>query len=203
MAIATTTALLIGATALGSVVSAAGAIQQGKAAQAQANYNAALQNQQAEIQRQQAQTATEQAAANEQAFRTQEERAMATRRAMLGGAGIETSTGSPLLTSQDFASEAELQALRIRNGGQVASTRLDQQAQLTDLAAAGTRAAGANAASSSYFRAGASLLSGIGSAANIYGGASNAWGRTGIPLTGVNLNSVQPYNPANFYIPNG
>lgn len=179
------------AAVIGAGVAAYGAVQQGQAANAQAKYQATIANQQA-------QSAREQAGANEQAFRQKEARAAATRRALLGGTGIDTSSGSPLLTSEDFAGETELQALRIRNGGDIAATRLDEQAGLD-------RLAGANAETAGYFRAGSSLLSGIGNAALIQGG----WGRTGIPLEssgasgGINLNSTASYNPSRFYIPNG
>jgi len=185
MAIATSTALLVSAAAsvIGGAIGAIGAIQQGQAAKNQAAYQTAVYNQQAEQQRQIA-------ARNEADFRQRQARAQASRTALLGASGGDITSGSPLLASEDFAAETAYQALRIRYGGDVMATRLDQQADLA-------RMAGANAQSSSYFRAGASLLSGIGSAANNYGG----WGRTGVPLASgggsINLNSSYAgYDPA-------
>jgi hypothetical protein len=156
MAVATTTALLIaaGASAAAAGVSAVGAIQSGQAAKNQANFQSAIAQQQADRERLAA-------AQGEEDFRRQQSRAMATRRAQMGGSGIDTSTGSPLLVSEDFAGESELQALRIRNGGEVSATRLEQSAALQ-------RSAGANAVTDSYFRAGSSLLTGAGQAFGAY-----------------------------------
>lgn len=141
-----------------ALVSAYGAIQQGQAAQDQANYQATIQQQQADRERQIA-------AANEQDYRRQQSRLMASRRAILGGAGVDAGEGSTLLVSEDMASESELQALRIRNGGEVSATRLTQQAALT-------RMSGENAKTGGYSRAGASLLQGAGYAYGISTGKS-------------------------------
>lgn len=150
MAIATTTALTISAiaAAAGAAVSAVGAIRQGQAAKHQASYSAAVQEQQAEQERRVA-------AAKERDFRRQQSAEMARRRAVLGTTGVETSTGSPLLQAEDFAAEIELHARRIRAGGEVSATRLEQQAELE-------RAAGKSAATAGYISAGGSLLQGIG-----------------------------------------
>lgn len=148
MAVASGTALAMMAVA--SAVSAYGAVQQGKAANQQAKVQSAIYQQQAERERLVA-------ASEEQDFRRQQSRQMATRRAMMGVSGVDAATGSPLMVSEDFAGEVELQALRIRNGGEVAATRMEQQAQLT-------RMAGKAAQTGGYFRAGSSLLHGFGQA---------------------------------------
>jgi hypothetical protein len=145
-AISTGTALAL--MAAGTAVSAFGSIQAGQAAKNQANVQAAIYGQQAERERQVA-------AANEVDFRRQQAKQMASRRAIMGASGVDPSSGSPLLVSEDFAGEVELQALRIRNGGEVSATRLEQQGTLT-------RMAGNQAQTSSYFRAGSSLLQGFG-----------------------------------------
>lgn len=144
-----TTAIMI-ASAAASAVQAVGAIQSGQAQSKQAAY-------QAQVYQQQAAREREVAASQEEDYRRQQSRLMAARRAALGASGIEASTGSPLLVSQDFAGEAELQALRIRNAGDVSATRLEQQAGLT-------RAEGASARTAGFMRAGSSLLSGFGEA---------------------------------------
>lgn len=113
----------------------------------QANTQAAFLQQQAERENQQAE-------ADSHEFRDQQERALAQRRAVLGGSGVDTSTGSPLLAAEDFAGEAELQALKIRNGGEVRSTRLQQQAALTRMEGN----AAATASIMGGFSRGASLL---------------------------------------------
>ena len=60
-----------------------------------------------------------------------------------------------MLVSEDFAGEVELQALRIRSGGEVRATRLEQQAQLT-------RFKGRQARTAGFIRGGALLVSGAG-----------------------------------------
>jgi hypothetical protein len=138
----TTTTLLIAA----AVVAAGAAVQQGQAAKKQAEFTAATQRQQAERERQIA-------ASNERDFRRQQSRLMATRRAVLGASGVESSTGSALLATEDFAAESELQALKIRAGGETNATRLEQSAQLQQLK-------GQNAETAGYFRAGSLLVGG-------------------------------------------
>jgi hypothetical protein len=80
---------------------------------------------------------------------------MASRRAILGGSGVEPGEGSPLLTTEDMASEIEVQARRIRAGGNMEATRLSQQADLE-------RYRGKVERSGGYMRGGAALLSGAG-----------------------------------------
>ncbi len=134
----------------GAALSAVGAIQQGQAGQAQANLQAGILQQQADRDRQQA-------SSDEADFRARQSRALASRRAALGAAGVEQSSGSPLLVSQDFAGETELQALRIRTGGEVTATRAEQQAGLQ-------RFQGKSAKNRGFVRGGALLLSGAGRA---------------------------------------
>lgn len=141
MAVTTTTAILALA-----AVSAASSISQGQAAAKQAGF-------QATVQRQQAQREREISVAEEEDFRRRQSSFLAQRRAALGASGIRQGTGTPLLTSEDFAREVEFQALRIRSGGEVRATRAEQQAGLTS-------AAGRSARQRGFFRAGSSLLSG-------------------------------------------
>ena len=132
----------------GAAVSAIGAIQQGQAANQQAKL-------QAGVMRQQARGERRQSALSEAEFRRDQSRVLAGRRAALGAAGVQQATGSPLLVSEDFAGEVELQALRIREGGEVRATRLQQQAQLG-------RLAGRQAQTGGFLRGGSLLLSGAG-----------------------------------------
>ncbi len=125
---------------------AVGAISQGQAAGRQADFKAAVTQQQAERERQVS-------ASEEEDFRRRQSAILAQRRAGLGAAGVEIGTGTPLLAAGDFAAETELQALRIRSGGETRSTRLEQQAELTS-------AGGRSARTRGFFRAGSSLLSG-------------------------------------------
>lgn len=138
------TALSVG----GFVLSALSAIQKGQAAAAQANLQATILSQQAERDRQKA-------AADEEDFRKRQSFILAARRAALGVSGVEPAAGSPLLVGEDFAGEVELQALRIRSGGELRATRAEQQATLQ-------RFKGRAARTSGFARGGALLLTGAG-----------------------------------------
>ena len=131
-----------------AAVGAVGAIQQGQAAGQQAKIQAGILGQQAAQEKRAA-------AASEADFRSRQSRLMAQRRAALGASGVQPGTGSPLLVSEDFAGEVELQALRIREGGEIRSTRLQQQAGLQ-------RFAGQQAQTGGFLRGGSLLLSGAG-----------------------------------------
>jgi hypothetical protein len=129
-----------------SALSAVGAVSSGMAANNQAKTQASIYAQQAE-------RARLEAAGNEQEFRDQQQRTMAARRAVMGGSGVDPSSGSTLLASEDFAGEVELAALKIRNGGEVNATRLEQSGMLA-------RAKGASDMQAGLFRGGSLLLSG-------------------------------------------
>ena len=135
---------------IAAVVAAAAAVDQGIQAKKTADAQAKVQRQQAERERLDAANA-------ESDFRRQQSRLLAARRAALGGSGVESGVGSPLLVSEDFASETELQALRIRSGGELRGTRLEQQSELT-------RFAGKNARTQGFLRGGSLLASGGGQA---------------------------------------
>lgn len=140
MAAASSFALGLGA------LGAFGAISEGQDARRQANFIARVNEQQAYRERQIS-------AEEERDFRKNASATLAERRAALGAAGVQLSTGSPLLASEDFAAETELQALRIRRGGETRASRLEQEAAMS-------RRAGRSARRRSFFRAGSSLLSG-------------------------------------------
>lgn len=141
--------LILGAVA--TAASVGGAVYGGIQQQQQAKTQAKVYAQQANYERQAA-------AENEAEYRKRQDRLMATRRALLGASGVEGDTGSPLLASEDFASEAELQALKIRQGGAVNASRLEQQGSLLNQAGDAAFAGG-------FVRGGALLLSG---ASNTY-----------------------------------
>ena len=142
--------------AVGSAIQAVGAIQKGQAAADQANLQAGILQQQAERDRQKAE-------ADEADFRRRQSFILAQRRAALGASGVEPGVGSPLLVSEDFAGEVELQALRIRSGGELRATRAEQQAALQRFQGRAARRAG-------FTRGGSLLISGAGKS---FGGGSN------------------------------
>lgn len=145
---ALSTIALMAAGGLGLV----GGIAEGKAARAQADFQARVNEQQAVRERQVSKE-------EEKDFRRVQSSNFAERRAAMGASGVDIGSGSPLMASGDFAAEVELQAQRIRSGGDVRATRLEQEAALT-------RAAGRAAQRQGILRGGASLL---GSAARAFG----------------------------------
>lgn len=108
-------------------------------------------NAQAGIDRQRADREREIAKRDAAQFRDDQQRKLATRRALLGGSGVDIGTGSPLAVSEDFAGETEIQAQRITEGGQVRGTRLDQSADLL-------RRKGRSDLAGGFLRGGALLL---------------------------------------------
>ncbi len=171
-------AAVIAVVVAGVAISAYAAQQQGSAAKRQAEAQAELTRQQADAARDQAEVTEETAARekiisrqNEEDFRLDQSRLMASRRALLGVSGVEPGSGSPLLVSEDFAGEAELQALRLRSGGEVRVTRLEQQANqqrreggFLDQQANLEIRAGRDAQRAGNLRAGSLLVSGVGKA---------------------------------------
>lgn len=145
MALATST--VIGLIAAGAM--AAGNIEQGKAEKKQADF-------QASVGRQQAASDRVISAEQERDYRKAQSARLAEIRASLGASGADTSTGTPLMALADFESETELNAQRIRSGGEIRSRRMNEQADFY-----GT--AGRSAKNRAYTRAGSSLLSGAAS----------------------------------------
>ena len=158
MALAPVAALLIGGTAL----SAFAAIQQGQAAKAQAEFQSDASKRQAEISEQQADRERIVSRQSEEDFRRARSRDAATVRANRGVSGVESGSGAPLLASEDFAREVELQALRLRSGGETRATRLEQLASTQRSEASSFRTAGKFAQQAGFLRGGALLLQGGG-----------------------------------------
>lgn len=133
-----------------AVIAAYSAAKQGQAQKAAFDYQAAIDKQRAERERLEA--------ANREAdFNRTQSGLEAKRRAFMGLSGVDESQGSPLMTSEDFHSEVKLAGLRIREGGEVRATRLEQGAALGIFQ-------GKSAQSAGYLRAGSLLVSGAGKA---------------------------------------
>ena len=167
---AVATALAAGANGL-SVV---GTLAAGRAAKKKAEFEAGVAEQQGARARLVAQ-------ANERDFRRDISRRVASARAGIAGAGGELS-GSSLRSLQDFVAEAEVGALRIREGGVFQQRRLTQQASLL-------RASGKSAERQSFLRAGSTLLQGF-SGTNFGGGGG------GVDTT-QQFSSFSPNAPSN------
>ena len=139
----------ISATAMTLISTAVGvgsAMMQGKAASQQAKYQAQIANQQAERARQMG----ELQARNQ---RKKSKALEASQRALIASRGGDASTGSALLVGTELAAENELNARLLENNAAAQQTALQNEAELQ-------RARARNATSSSFFRAGTSLLKG-------------------------------------------
>ena len=149
--------------AAGAVISTVGMIQQGQAQASQAKFQAGVAQNNAIIAQQQATRAQQRALLDEEDFRRQQSDLMASRRSLMGGLGV-TGAGSPLAVSSDFAGESELNALRLRNQGAVNVNRLQQDVMNYKSQAGLYGMQGRQAVTGSYFRAGGTLMSGMGQA---------------------------------------
>ena len=151
MAITATTAAAL--TAAAAVVAAGSSVAAGVAAKGQADAQAEVAEQQAEAERIRAQE-------RKRDFQKRQDRLRASVRAAGGARGIEVGTGSPLLADLDFSKETELQAERIRRGGELSATRLEQRAGFL-------QSQGRTALAAGGIEAGGSLLRGAGRTARI------------------------------------
>lgn len=131
----------LGATGL----SAVGSLAQGNQQAAAAEYNA-------EVSRAEGQAAEAAAGLEETQFRRKADKLFSNQRALYGTSGIATE-GSPLEVMADTAAKAELDALAIRYGGQVAKSRAYSQASMDELMAKQIK-------SSSMINAGTTILTG-------------------------------------------
>lgn len=158
------TALIIAA-AVAAAGSAYGIYASGQAQQAAGEYNA-------EVAEQQAVAARGSAAVDEEASRERSRRLQAAARAAYGASGVAQDEGSPLLVMMDNAAQAELEAQRIRYGGELAATGYGNQATLA-------RTQGRQAAEAGTVGAGISLLSSGASIGTRWYGMNQAPARVG------------------------
>lgn len=154
--------ITIAATVISTAVGVYSAYSQGQAQQKAAKYNAKVAQNQAEM-------ARNAAAVREQQHRENVRRLSATQRANAGMSGV-TTEGSPLLVMADTLEQAELDAQRIRYGGEVSATGFESQARLS-------RFQGDQASRAGMIGAGSTLLSGAASAARVYGGGGQTTSR--------------------------
>lgn len=108
MAVATTTAILLGLAAAGTATSAVGQVKAGNAAKATGDYNAAV----AETQ---AKDAISRGRYDEQRFRQGVKVLIGSQRAGFAGQGVDVGVGSAVDVQADAAYLGELDALEIRN----------------------------------------------------------------------------------------
>ena len=138
------TGIEIALLAASTAVSAAGTISQGRNAARLANCQAALQRRLAE-------RVSPEAAAQAAAIRRRQSRESSRLRARLSASGVDTSSGSPLLSLETISGDGELEALTAINQGAFRAESLEGDAQSSLLR-------GRAARQDSYFRTGSTLL---------------------------------------------
>lgn len=131
----------------GGGIGAYASLRAGKAQEKMAKYNAA-------VAMREAAAAKEAAAYEEKQQRRQTEKLLSKQRAAYAKAGVQF-TGSPLLVMEETAAEAELDALAIRRGGEIAAGRAISQAALDRMRGKQFRRAGRIGAVTSLLGGGA------------------------------------------------
>ena len=131
---------------IGTAVSVVGSIREGKARQNEADFNAAIKRQEADRERQIS-------ASEARKFEREQSALRARSRAVRAGSGVVPTSGTSLLVDEDIASEIARNKALIKAGGETRATRLEQNAALLGLS-------GRSARTSSFFKAGATALTG-------------------------------------------
>ena len=140
----------------GTAVSVYGQVQSGKAQKATANYNARLAENEAKAKEQQAHVESQQ-------MQRQKERLQASQRAGFAKGGAMITEGTPLLLMAEQAGNAELDILNNQRNRAMEGVSLKSEASMQ-------KYQGKQAARAANIGAGATALSGFGSAASSFGG---------------------------------
>ena len=151
---AATTAVII-MMAIAAAISAAAQMEAAKQRQKMANY-------QAEVKAQQAQREREIAIQKSIDLKRKSSAHQAERRRVLASRGGDTPGRSESLVVDTLQDDAEYKAALIRDGGQVAATRLEQESLGLLYAGQNAKSAGYWGAASTLARSGSSIASGIG-----------------------------------------
>lgn len=154
--------LAMGLTGLGTVAGTAGALVQGQQQSAVYGYNA-------DLARANADAALLAGSWQEQSLRTEAASERSATQAALGASGVALGTGSTLQVMVDDRAAAELDAQKIRWQAESEAAAYDNQANLFD-------AYGDAAVTTSFFNAGASLLTGGSKLASLYASSSASYG---------------------------
>lgn len=139
---------------VGAGLSAYGQYRQGEAQQEAYNANA-------KVAEENAKAAKESSAWEEQQSRLRLTRLMGTQRTLYAKAGVDLSSGSPLMVLADTAAKGAEEVQAIRYGGDVAATQQLNQARLD-------RMYGKNAYNAGMIGAGSTFLTGLGQAGTQY-----------------------------------
>lgn len=136
--------IALGISAVGTGLSAVSQYQQGQTAAAAYEYNAKVAEAEGRARKQKAGLEEEQS-------REKLKRILGTQRALYAKAGVDITSGSPLLTMMDTAMEGEKEAQLIRYGGEVEEAQAINQARLQRMYGAGARRAGTVGGVSTFF----------------------------------------------------
>lgn len=139
--------------AAGAISSAIGSVQQGDAQADSEEFNANVATQNAALSR-------AQAAEDERRTRVTGRKVLGAEGAAIGASGIQREGGSAMDVLQESASNAELDALTVKNAGEVKARSYEAQAA-NDMKRAGAARTGG------YFGAAASILGGAGKMAGL------------------------------------
>ncbi len=143
----------LGVSLLGTGLSAYGQYQSGQAQKEAYKYNA-------KVAEGEAVTARTAAAREEEVHREKLQRMLGTQKALYGAAGVDITSGSPLLTMMSTASEGEEEARYIKYGGEVEATRLLNEAKTSQFyAKQATKTAGFGSTSTFFTGLGSAGLS--------------------------------------------
>lgn len=148
--------------AMSSALGVAGAITSANAQSANSDAAAAASNYNAAVSREKATVATQQANANEESQRRQAAMALGNQRAATAESGVDLTSGSALDLYKQSATNAELDALNIRYGGQMQALGFKSQASLDTMSAQQSENNASAALTGGYLNAGASALSSYG-----------------------------------------
>lgn len=144
----------------GSVASAGGALIGGMAAKNAGDYQAQVERQNAQIARDNAARAIERSQLEQQDQDRLTQAQLGTQEALQGASGLSLEGGSQMLTRKGAAMLGRLDALNVRQAGEVESYNYKTQAVNSEAKARMAKAQGRSALVGSFFSAGGSLLSG-------------------------------------------
>ncbi len=169
MAMATTTALSLAATALSTGIGVYGSIQQSKAQQAQAEYQSEVAKRNQELAEQQASAQRKSAYDNMIARRQETARLIGKQRAAMGASGAAVDVGSNLDLQEDTAYQGEIDAINEHQKGMDAAYNAEIQAWNYGTQAEAYESQADSAGSNAWMGAAGSALGGIAKGADVWG----------------------------------
>jgi hypothetical protein len=137
---------------VGATVSTVAAVEQAEQQEKQAKAESKYLFAKADMER-------DNAAFQERQFRRRAALEISKNNAVAGAAGLDISSGSPLLNELDFTTQAELEALNIKRGGDIAAASREFEGRAAAYRAGNYRSQGGYAMAAGATSAGGSVLS--------------------------------------------